>query len=314
MTECTVSAPSRVHFGLVDFTNASPRKFGGVGVMLSYPRVIVNSRLSATSNSVGGEHIDDRLEVSVMRALARLTDSGCPPVHVDLLTPIPRHVGLGTGTATVMAAMYGAVCAAGIEPIQAELSLLSGRGGASGIGVYGAWRGGWVVDAGQPHGSPLLPSGEVVPKRPSLVCSHFAAPIWTVDLYLHPRGAIVQPGDERLMFEDAAKDSPIDTLTALGLLHHGIVPALLEEDLMAFGSYIRRFQSIGLKRREMSSQTEDVQGLAMRLADLYAAVGLSSFGPVLVALRHRESEVPPGEHLEHLFATTNVASSGMHLL
>ena len=39
----TISAPSRLHFGLFSVGDAVARKFGGVGLMIDAPRTVVNA-------------------------------------------------------------------------------------------------------------------------------------------------------------------------------------------------------------------------------------------------------------------------------
>src|SRR6187397_3143910 len=68
--------------------------------------------------------------------------------RVSLLTDIYEHVGLGTKTAVILGALQAAAIASGYKVSRAELQLLSGRGGASGVGIHAFFIGGLVIDAG----------------------------------------------------------------------------------------------------------------------------------------------------------------------
>jgi len=306
MGTLNVSARSRLHFGLVDLVGATPRRFGGLGAMLEQPSVKVVCEPAKVFTIIGGA-VDDRLRKSVLSAAARYQSSvGGEAARFEVVTSPPRHIGLGSGTATVMACLQGLDGLVGGGVARAKLGEMSGRGGASGTGVNGYWHGGWIVDAGQPLDAPVLPSGLQVPIKPSLMTQRLESPAWAVDLYLPP-GVQVSGVAESRLFRRAAANEGMESLQALALLHHGLVPALLSSDLPTFGDYMGQFQALSLKRLEIGHQGPEVASLKKSLMDSYPCVAMSSMGPILAAFRGIDDPVPSLGHEPYL---TNSRISG----
>ncbi|WP_455428547.1 GHMP family kinase ATP-binding protein, partial [Halarchaeum acidiphilum] len=103
----TVSTGARLHFGFANLSPAHERLYGSVGVALEDPRVTVSaSRASSIS-------CPDELDSHVRRAVARLD---VPGAHVAAVETLPRHVGLGSGTATALAVFAAVARAYGRDP------------------------------------------------------------------------------------------------------------------------------------------------------------------------------------------------------
>ncbi len=264
----------------------------------------------ATEFSITGPRLDDRLRTSVLEAAARYqaTVGGSAALFEVLASP-PRHVGLGSGTATVMACLEGLNELASTGATRAELGRMSGRGGASGTGVNGYWRGGWVVDAGQPRTVPVLPSGMQVPREPSLMTQHVRSPKWIVDLYLPPSCVGLSGLPEVELFRRAAADDSLESLHALSLLHHGLVPAIMLDDLPSFGDNMERFQAHSLKRLEIEYHGPGFAKYRASLASAYPCVAMSSMGPILAAFRGVEAPFPDVPY-EPFLVGSSIANSG----
>ena len=50
MTELVVTAPSRLHFGMLDPAGLGARRFGGFGVGIEFPRVVVSVGWAASTS------------------------------------------------------------------------------------------------------------------------------------------------------------------------------------------------------------------------------------------------------------------------
>jgi beta-ribofuranosylaminobenzene 5'-phosphate synthase len=70
-----------------------------------------------------------------------------------------------------------------------------------------------------------------------------------------------------------------------------IVPGIIKNDLECFGEGLKRIQSIGFKRIEISLQDPIVKGL-LKFFDQYGvkAYGMSSFGPTVVGITESDEE------------------------
>jgi beta-ribofuranosylaminobenzene 5'-phosphate synthase len=305
-----VSASSRVHFGLVDTSGQTPRMFGGIGAVLDQPRVVVRAKPADEVSFRGlSDEADPLASTVIERVEAFLRSARKSGVDLEVVTELPRHVGLGSGTATIMASLRAAAVVTDAVFDDATLRTYSRRGGASGTGVNGFAVGGWIVDAGQPKGTPALPTRSAQVKSPSLMTLRVDPPPWAIDLYL-PHGESIDAAMEKGFFEREAGAVGTESLEALALLHHGLIPALVEQDLASFGESMKAFQGVGFKRREIAAQSESVQEAIDQLHAVYPCVGMSSFGPVVVALRHLADPVPWSPQACHFLASTSVAEEG----
>ncbi|MBY8878987.1 beta-ribofuranosylaminobenzene 5'-phosphate synthase family protein [Actinacidiphila acidipaludis] len=291
----TILAPSRVHFGLLQLSRAHPTINMGLGAALSFPRWMLRASRAERHHLVFG---DSSLGVTAdVRFAARefLTRIGRKTevrgIRIDVLESVPSHVGLGSKTSLLC----------GIAAAVAELtaSAASGgtwigyrrhtlRGGASGIGINTAVRGGVVMDSGHQEGtdapdfgSSRHRGGRTVPR---------IAARWELRgrplLLALAEGVTGPSGDAEQAIFDAATPLPsreADRLASLVL--YRLIPALATGswDLLADG--LNRMQELGLKAREWQAQPPRVHALRQALLDAGAdCVVLSSMGPALLAL------------------------------
>lgn len=146
----SVSAPSRLHFGLFAFGGAG-RQFGGVGVMIDQPRLRLSIR-PAKELQVTGLRAERGREFARRWAESRaeLRALGC---HVEISEAPSEHAGLGAGT------QLGLSIAAGLNAFHElpaagplELATSVGRGLRSAVGTYGFLMGGLIAERGKlPH-------------------------------------------------------------------------------------------------------------------------------------------------------------------
>lgn len=297
-----ITTGGRLHFGLVDLTGATPRRFGGIGAILEGPRMRVRANCAPRTEVMGLEH-DSTLRDRVLSRLQAFEDlTGSSPMSITLDSVLPRHHGLGSGTAVVLSCLAAANALNGDPLSKQDLIHLSGRGGASGTGVNGYWQGGWIIDAGQ-RAAEALPSGSQSPEAPSLLISRIAPPPWVLDVFLPP-GSTFSGAEEVAIFRLAAKGARSETLEALAELHHGLVPALVQQDLDAFGAHMREFQSKSLKKFEIAAQASAVRNLMEELSLEYPCVAMSSMGPAVVGIREQHADLPDPAGRVPLFSTT----------
>lgn len=306
-------AGGRIHFGLVDLTGATPRAFGGIGAMLAEPAIRVVGTQSSRW-SVTGLRSDVVLRERVLRVLHSFQQlTGCSCMKLRIEHALPRHHGLGSGTTTILSclASANAISSAGLS--DAELVRLSGRGGASGTGVNGFWRGGWIIDCGQESSGVPMPSGSQSTSSPSMMVQRISPPPWSLDVYMPPSGRLFSGSEEEAIFREASQDHRQESLEALALLYHGLVPALLSRDLEAFGSFMGEFQSRGLKKHEIARQHSSVRTLMRRMTSAYPCVAMSSMGPAVVGIRESANAIPTLSDTGPPSITTCVDDKGVQL-
>lgn len=278
----TVTAGSRLHFGLFAFDAAVGPSYGGAGTMIAEPKLQV--RVERAENFSGHGPLADRAATTVARLVEAGLFTTMPPCRVDVLAAPPAHAGLGSGTQVALAA---ATAAARLMhdriPSAVELAELLGRGRRSAIGTHGFAQGGLLVDSGK------SPTDAVAP-----LAARVALPdAWRV-LLLLPSEAQGLAGDaEERAFARLPAVSPNATAMLRRLALEEIVPAATAADFDRFAAAASRFNRLS------GECFAAVQGgpyaspraarWIERLGRLGAPAGQSSWGPTLFAFAADEA-------------------------
>ncbi|HWE07845.1 MAG TPA: beta-ribofuranosylaminobenzene 5'-phosphate synthase family protein [Solirubrobacteraceae bacterium] len=278
MTEIVVTAPARLHFGMLDPAGLGVRRFGGFGVGIEAPRVIVE---------VGRRRDRSRAAVVAFGSQAdRATDFARRArdafglrygVEVNVREAIPPHSGLGSGTKLGLAIARGFAELAGVSPGPEELAKVSGRGARSSVGCWTFTGPGLVVEAGVREDeciSPLL-ARYPMPDR------------WRCVLAL-PRGVEGLSGDAEERFFGRLREPAGVEAHVSRMLLTALLPGLLTADIDEFGAGLSEVQ------REVGSMFAAQQGgvfhpRAAPLVDALlglgvGAVGQSSWGPTVYGI------------------------------
>jgi len=291
----TVRSPSRLHFGLLSFPAADHwqdrlgqptvpvRRFGGVGLMVRAPGVRLIAR-PAANWSVEGPLAERALEYARRFAQLKLppADGPLPPHHLVVEHCPPEHAGLGTGTQLGLAVGRALATSWGLPELQAiELARRVGRGARSALGVHGFARGGFLVEAGKGKCDAVAP-----------LVAHTPFPeAWRIVLVVPGRDRGVHGLAESQAFERLQlQGMPLartEALCRLALL--GMLPALAEQDVLAFGEALYDFNCLA---GEAFAAVQGGPYGGPRVAELVAfvrqqdirGVGQSSWGPTTFAV------------------------------
>ena len=279
-----VTAPSRLHFGMLSFGQPSVRQFGGAGVMIAQPEL----RLTIAP--------DERLAVEGPLAeratmfLERLARNAAwfprePRCRILVESAPPRHAGLGSGTQLGMALAVGLSRFFG-APNQsaAELAPAVGRGRRSAIGAHGAMRGGLLVESGK------LSCDELGP----LICRVELPEAWRFVL-VTPPGETGLSGEAEQRAFDSLPPVPTGTTAALCReLIAELLPAAAAADFDRFGESLYRYGRLAggcfMARQGGVYASAAVKRLVERCKESGArGVGQSSWGPTVYALCANQS-------------------------
>jgi len=275
VTEIVVTAPARLHFGMLDPAGLGARRFGGFGVGVESPRVVVGvSARSGEEVAVSGAQAE-RAATFARRAQSAFGYGGGVEVHV--YEAIPPHIGLGSGTKLGLAIACGLSVLAGRSAGPEQLAAVSGRGARSSVGSWTFAAPGLVVEAGVPDGGWLSP----------LVARYPMPQQWRCVLAL-PLGVEGLSGDaEERFFVRLRQAAPAEPRVSR-LLLTALLPGLLTRDIDEFGVALAQIQ------REVGSMFAAQQGgvfhpRAAPLVDALlalgvAAVGQSSWGPAVYGI------------------------------
>ena len=276
MSEVVVTAPARLHLGMLDPLGAGARRFGGVGVCVQAPRVVVAVRATAGGIEASGPQHDRAAEFADRARAAFGLDGG---VAVEVREAIPAHSGLGSGTKLGLSVACGVAALAGQRPGPGRLAQASGRGARSSVGCWTFAQPGLVVEAGvagEEAISPLV-ARCAVPER------------WRCVLAL-PRDAsgLFGAAEERFFARGAARPGPPAEPAVSRLVLTGLLPGLQAADIDEFGRALSAIQ------REVGAMFADRQGgvfhpRAAPLVDALTALGVtavgqSSWGPVVYGI------------------------------
>jgi beta-ribofuranosylaminobenzene 5'-phosphate synthase len=276
MTELVVTAPARLHFGMLDPAGIGARRFGGCGVAVESPRVVVALRSRPGQEVIARGPQAERAVAFARRARAAFGHRG--GVELGVRAAIPPHVGLGSGTKLGLAVALGVAELAGVRADPQQLADASGRGARSSVGCWTFAAPGLVVEAG------VREDGWISP----LVARHPMPTRWRCVLAL-PLGAEGLSGNAEERFfgllrqERAAIEPSVSRKVLTALL-----PGLVSEDIDEFGAALSEIQ------REIGSMFAAQQGGVFhpRAAPIVealdvlgvGALGQSSWGPAVYGI------------------------------
>jgi beta-RFAP synthase len=275
VTEVVVTAPARLHFGMLDPAGLGPRRFGGCGVGVEYPRVVVRVAPGRGQEVTARGAQAERSAEFGRRAAAAFGLLG--GVEIEVPEAIPPHIGLGSGTKLALAIARGMAELTGRQAEPAQLAEASGRGARSSIGCWTFAAPGLVVEAG------VLEGGSISP----LVARHPMPEPWRCVLAL-PRGGEGLSGVAEQRFFEHLHEQPAGEPRVSRLLLTALLPGLVREDIEEFGGALTEIQ------REIGSMFAARQGgvfhpraapVVRALLDLgVTAVGQSSWGPTVYGI------------------------------
>jgi beta-ribofuranosylaminobenzene 5'-phosphate synthase len=280
MTTVRVEAPARLHMGMLDASGAGARRFGGLGVAVDRPAVVVEASPS-DELTVEGAEVERALAVAERcRAALGLTTGA----RVRVLEAIPSHVGLGSGTKLALAVTAALSALAGRSPEPAAMARMAGRSARSAVGLWTFALGGLVVEGGRRPGA-----AEPAP----LLMRHAMPDEWRCVLAISAAEPGLSGGAEEAAFADLRPDPDRSALIAQ-LVLTALLPALVERDLLEFGAALSRVQRlVGDAFAPAQGGTFHPRAGALVEAMLRlgaAGAGQSSWGPAVYGVVGSEHE------------------------
>lgn len=305
-----VRTPARLHLGMLSFGQPAVRSFGGVGVMVDRPGVVVQMRRA--DRYVGKGPLGERA-IHFARQAAAAWSLGDTPCAIEVVSAPRSHVGLGSGTQLALAVAAGirhlfrGIPQAAAEPEThpadedwlfdtpdaIELAAAVDRGKRSCVGIYGFSRGGLIVEAGRAEGGAAFSPMVARVRLPSA---------WRCVVIVQ-RDSIGLHGDAEKEAFARLEPMPLE-LTAemarIALME--IVPSAIEARFAPFSDAVFRYgQLAGRPFAAESMRLPHAQATAS-LLELLGEMGVrgaaqSSWGPAVLACC--ESLEAAGELIEH---------------
>jgi len=288
MNTVRVIARPRIHTGLVDLSGTSLRSYGGVGFAVNGMPTIWRVQHNPTTKLEGIEHLDANAKRDLTDLKARLEplcrDGGYSATLEEIAT---QHIGLGTKTTLCISLVSAVNALKGLNLSPSEMTALSGRGGASGIGVNLFFSGGVVWDGGHPRRADrqFLPSGAQSPISRSPLLARWTFPAtWRMALML-PRGRIANGEYERVFFEQNTPLPKLEVLETMAVMYHGVIPGIVTHDTGLLREALLELHKVGFKKRELIGQSEETKAaLSYLQTNTSFPIGMSSMGPLIYAI------------------------------
>jgi beta-ribofuranosylaminobenzene 5'-phosphate synthase len=283
MTTVRVEAPARLHMGMLDASGVGRRRFGGLGVAVTRPAVVVEAS-DSSELTVEGPDAERALTVAQRCGHALGDARGARGVRIRVLEAIPAHVGLGSGTKLALAVTAAMAALAGRSPDPAAMARTAGRGARSAVGLWTFALGGLVVEGGvRRDGAEPAP----------LLMRHAIPAEWRCVLAIPAAEPGLSGGAEATAFAGLRPD-PDRSAQIAQIVLTALLPALVERDLAEFGAALSRLQ------RLVGDAFTPVQGgtfhpRAGALVDALlrhgaAGAGQSSWGPAVYGLAGSEQQ------------------------
>jgi beta-ribofuranosylaminobenzene 5'-phosphate synthase len=273
-----VKTPARLHFGLIDLNGDLGRLFGGIGVGIDRPNVILEAQPSERL-AVAGER-NERVKALAKRFLEAYGIGANASISVK--QAIPEHSGLGSGTQLALAVAAALAKLFNVDASTQELAEAMGRGQRTSVGTTVFEQGGFVVDGGKSkNGFPT-----------TIVRQPFPSDwVFVVAVPNAKRG--LAKTEETAAFKALAPMTAEEAGRMCRLTMMKLLPSLFERDIKSFGEALTEIQTVigdyfaKVQGGTYSSQAA-AEGIAlMQKLGAYGA-GQSSWGPAFYGLTLKE--------------------------
>lgn len=271
-----VETGARLHFGFLDLNGSLGRIFGGIGVGINEPKVVLDVSLN---DILAGEGPD--VERALQYAEKFLSFFGIQGgVAIKIISSIPSHVGLGSGTRLALAVGRALSVLFGIDVSVKDLAGIMGRSKRSSVGTVTFERGGFVLDGGHKRwggtGFPPLLFHSLLPREWAFVVA--------IPLFLEGISGAEEDEKFRSLSIHEELSSNICRITLMKLL-----PSIVEKEICGFGEAVTGIQDLigrcfsKAQGGNFNSQLSEDMALCMKKEGA-VGIGQSSWGPTVYGI------------------------------
>lgn len=224
-----VITTARLHMGFFDLNGGLGRRFGSIGLSLDQPATKLQLWRDDQFHAEG-DGAERALSEAKSFAAAMGLSSG---VGLKLISAIPEHAGLGSGTQMALAVGMGMAKLFDLPESLESVASMTERGARSGIGIGTFALGGLIVDGGRG-------ADTVVPP----VISRMAFPEeWCIILIFDKSARGVHGEAEIQAFKTLPQFSSESAAELCRYVLMQALPALAEHNLAAFGEAVFELQA-----------------------------------------------------------------------
>ena len=278
-----VSAPSRLHFGLLRFASEQGRSYGGLGMMIDRPRVSLE--LSPADRWECFGPCAERALQFARQAAEAFSDLKQAPLSVRVLSVLPSHTGLGSGTQLALATAAGVHRLLGEGEYRLEeLVKAAGRGGRGAVGSHGFQQGGLIWELGK------LPEQKLGQLQQRLAVPD----TWRIMLITIPHSEGLSGEVESQAFRSLPPVPEETTRELIRLAEQCILPAVEAEDFQSFSAALYEY---GVLAGNCFAPIQKGPFVTPKVAEVVrqvrhaglAGTGQSSWGPTVFAFAENDA-------------------------
>jgi beta-ribofuranosylaminobenzene 5'-phosphate synthase len=270
-----VKTPARLHLGLIDLNGDLGRVFGGIGVAIDNPNVILEAEKSQLLKVKGeGAELTQKLASQFLVAYGIKEK-----VAIDVKRVIPEHIGLGSKTQLALAIATSISRLYGVKGSIHEFAVTMDRTTQSGVGTAVFEQGGLVVDGGK---NIKDPSQKVIP----LICRQPFPDEWRFVVAIPNAEKGLANEAEALAFNKLPPMAPEVVGKICRLTMMKLLPAVAEKDIKSFGEAITQIQcivgdSFAQAQGGRYSSSPSAKCIEFMLENGVYGAGQSSWGPTV---------------------------------
>jgi len=296
-----VKTISRLHFGVIDYIEATDSFKGSLGVALEWPNTVltVNKNSDLLIKNGNRKKILELVKKFSKRYLIE------PNVILQVEESIPEHSGLGSGTQLALAISNALAMIYDIDADVGELSSIMGRGKRSRLGNTCFETGGFIIDSCPQK----LMTDEVGQPQSTIFRREF--PVNWCFVIVIPDTEIGLSGEAEKEAFRRVKASKKISEEIYRLIQRKLLPSLRAEDIEGFGSalteidkktgmYFEKAQG-GVYRYKMAPEIIE----CMLQSGAYGS-GQSSWGPALYGLVKEYEAMTVADHMRRFLAENEI--------
>jgi beta-ribofuranosylaminobenzene 5'-phosphate synthase len=275
-----VKTPSRLHFGLIDLNGDLGRLFGGIGVGIDQPNVVLEAQ-PAEKLAVTGE------KAELVKTLAKRfieTYDVKAGASINVKQTIPEHSGLGSGTQLALAVATALSKLFNVDASTQVLASVMGRGHRTSVGTTIFEQGGFVVDGGKYTSQNSFPT--TILRQPFPQSWVFVVAVPNVKKGL-------AKNEENAAFDALVPMTVEEAGTMCRLTMMKLLPSLVERDIKSFGEALTEIQTVigdyfAKVQGGTYSSTAATEGIALLQKLCAYGTGQSPWGPAFYGLTLKE--------------------------
>ena len=276
-----VKTPARLHLGLIDMNRELSRVFGGLGIGINYPNVILEASQSNKIKIIGKRKELSKKYVKRFLEKYEVQNNFC----LEVKSVIPEHSGLGSGTQLALAIAKALAKLTNIEASIQELSLTMGRGKRTGVGTAIFDQGGFVVDGGKTIDNKTGKIGKLSP----LIFSRSVPEDWRFVVVIPDVKKGLANIKEFVAFQEVPIMRSEDVGIICRLILMKLLPSVIENNIKKFGEALTKIQitvgkSFSSVQGGIFSSTIVEEGIEYLIKLGAYGAGQSSWGPTFYGL------------------------------